>query len=233
MELDTSTTSTNSPEEQPLELGLVEARVLGSLMEKARTTPDIYPLTVNALLNACNQKTSRDPIMELEEATVLEALDELRQNGLVMRVDMAGSRTAKFRENVTQAWGLSSEEYALLAVLLLRGPQTGGQLRARTERLHPFKSVPEVIDWLEKMGDRDEEVHRLVQNMGRPPGSKEARYGHLLSGPQTVEALGSGSAEPVLRPLTASGERLEQLEQAVAELEERVRRMETLLDGLA
>lgn len=233
MELDTSTTNNSSPEGEGLELTLVEARVLGALMEKARTTPDIYPLTLNALLNACNQKTSRDPIMELEEEALLEALDSLRQRGLVMRVDMAGSRTAKFRENVTRTWALSPEEYALLAVLLLRGPQTGGQLRARTERLHAFQSVPEVVDCLEQMGKRDVEVHRLVQNMGRPPGSKEARYGHLLSGPQAVEAFAAGSAEPVVRPLTASGERLEQLEQTVADLEERVRRMETLLDGLA
>jgi uncharacterized protein YceH (UPF0502 family) len=230
MESDTSTTN-SSPEDQPLELSVVEARVLGSLMEKARTTPDIYPLTLNALQNACNQKTSREPVMELEEDSILEGLDGLREKGLVMRVDMAGSRTAKFRENVSKAWDLSPEEYALLTVLLLRGPQTGGQLRSRTDRLHPFQSVPEVIDWLEKMGRRDEEIHQLVQNMGRPPGSKEARYGHLLCGPQAVEAIAE-STELVVRPLTASGKKLEELEQTVAELQERVTRLESLLQGL-
>lgn len=200
-------------------------------MEKARTTPDIYPLTLNALQNACNQKTSREPVMELEEDSILEGLDGLREKGLVMRVDMAGSRTAKFRENVSKAWDLSPAEYALLTVLLLRGPQTGGQLRSRTDRLHPFQSVPEVIDWLEKMGRRDEEIHQLVQNMGRPPGSKEARYGHLLCGPQAVEAIAE-STELVVRPLTASGKKLEELEQTVAELQERVTRLESLLQGL-
>jgi hypothetical protein len=231
MESDTSTIQ-NNPEPKALELTLVEARVLGSLMEKGKTTPDIYPLTVNSLVNACNQKTSRDPVMELDEETVLEGLDGLREKKLVFRVDMAGSRVAKFRENVTHAWELSPQEYALLTVLLLRGPQTGGQLRARTERLYPFGSVPEILECLETLQQRDEEPHQLVQNLGRPQGSKETRFGHLLFGRQNFENSAEPSSDAVVRPMTASAQRIDQLEQAVADLQSRLARLEEVLDGL-
>lgn len=262
MEWDTSTTP-NNPEEQPAKatpvasddadtapteaigdtepaaeepailLTEVEARVLGCLMEKAKTTPDIYPLTLNSLVHACNQKTSRDPVMELDEDAVMDALDALRNKALVMRVDTAGSRTAKFRENLTQAWDLSREEYALLAVLLLRGPQTGGQLRTRTERLHPFTSVPEVLDWLKKMQNRDEELYQLVQNLGRPPGSKEIRYGHVLCGKQDVGTIAEAASEKIVRPLSPSSQKIEELEKTVNALQERVARLEEILQDLA
>jgi uncharacterized protein len=135
-------------------LSAIEARVLGSLMEKARTTPEAYPLTLNALVNACNQKTSRDPVSDYDDDEVMDALDSLRERRLVMRVDVAGSRTAKFRENASLEWQLERPEYALLATLLLRGPQTPGQLRQRSERLYPFGDLQQVTDLLAAMQQR-------------------------------------------------------------------------------
>lgn len=219
-----------------MELTETETRVLGALMEKAKTTPDIYPLTLNALVHACNQKTSRDPVTDYEEETVISALDSLREKQLVMRVDMAGSRTAKFRENATSHWQLSREEYALLTVLLLRGPQTAGQLRARTERLYPFAEIPQVNEWLKSMEQREEEPHVLVQSRGRRPGSKEIRYAHTLQpvaeqDRPAFETASSGG-ESLDNREEDSKDRMESLESSVRQLEERVQRLEALLDDL-
>jgi len=218
----------------PGELGDVEIRVLGSLMEKAKTTPDAYPLTLNSLITACNQKSSRDPVTDLDEDEVIGALDSLRGKGLAMRVDVAGSRTAKFRENATARWSLSSQEYALLTLLFLRGPQTPGQLRGRSDRLFEFAEIPQVLDRLKQMQDREEEPLSLVQSMERLPGTKEIRYVHTLAplpegvgvakdswaaerqepyGTVTPQASPSGNESPALE------ERLEKLEARVADLE--------------
>lgn len=215
-----------------MELNAIEARVLGSLMEKAKTTPEYYPLTLNALVSACNQKTSRDPVTDYDEEEVMEALDSLREKHLAMRVDMAGSRTAKFRENASSAWELKKEEYALLTALLLRGAQTPGQLRQRTERLYPFAELPQVTDWLHRMEKREEEPYALVQSLGRTPGGKEIRYLHTLT---------PGLEEHVANPESTGGEtvptekrttRLDTLEEAVTELQAKVARLEELVDEL-
>jgi len=215
-----------------MELSAEAIRVLGSLMEKSRTTPESYPLTLNSLVLACNQKTSRDPVTDFDEEEVMAALDELREQGLAVRVDMAGSRTAKFRENAGQKWELSHAEYALLAVLFLRGPQTPGQLRQRTERLHAFGELHQVVECLRQMHEREEEPHVLVQEAGRPAGSKEMRYAHTFSPiPEFVEeetnpTTSQGPAVPGTR------ERLNQMEERLAEVQGHLEAMEARLAKL-
>lgn len=219
-----------------MELSSIEVRVLGALMEKARTTPDVYPLTLRALVSACNQKTSRHPLSDYEEEDVLSALDSLREKHLAMRVDMAGSRTAKFRENASRHWQLEREEYALLTTLFLRGPQTPGQLRQRSERLFPFAELPQVSDWLKRMQERDEEPHTLVQSLGREPGTKEIRYAHTLA-PLPEPALDGDSPLPGEATVHAPGpsptrERIDALEAAVRDLQEKVSNLENILNEL-
>jgi uncharacterized protein YceH (UPF0502 family) len=228
-----------------MELSEIEARVLGALMEKARTTPDVYPLTLNSVVLACNQKTSRDPVTQFDEDEVEQALDSLREKHLAMRVDMAGSRTAKFRENIASLWELEREEYALLTVLLLRGPQTPGQLRQRCERLFPFAELPQVTDWLGRMQRREEEPHTLVQSLGRAPGTKEIRYSHTLAPvPEHVPPAEPGFPDthepnpPASSPLETAPDpseepsRLDQLEESVQQLEKRISELEILLNDL-
>lgn len=221
-----------------MELSEVEARVLGALMEKARTTPDVYPLTLNSLVLACNQKTSREPVTDYDEEEVEAALETLREKRLAMRVDMAGSRTPKFRENAATLWELEREEAALLTVLLLRGPQTPGQLRQRCERLFPFAELPQVSDWLGRMQTREEEPHCLIHSLGRAPGTKEIRYTHTLR-PLPEEGAGwespstTGEAAPSRRSeRAAETERIESLEEAVQDLQARIAQLEKLLNEL-
>ncbi|MFO7726420.1 MAG: DUF480 domain-containing protein [Oceanipulchritudo sp.] len=219
-----------------MELSSIEERVLGALMEKACTTPDIYPLTLRALVSACNQKTSRHPLTDYDEDDVLSALDSLREKHLAMRVDMAGSRTAKFRENASRLWELEREEYALLTTLLLRGPQTPGQLRQRSERMFLFAELPQVNDWLKRMQDRDEEPHTLVQSLGREPGTKEIRYAHTLAPlPEPgipADAASSGEeANPVPDP-PLTRDRITALEADVRDLQEKVSNLESMLNEL-
>ena len=207
----------------PLALSAPEVRVLGALMEKARTTPELYPLTLNALVLACNQKTSRDPVTDYEEQEVLDTLDRLREKGLAMRVDLAGSRAPRFRENASTAWQLERPEYALLATLFLRGPQTPGQLRQRCERLQAFAELGQVTDWLQRMQQREEKPHTLVRPLDRLSGTKELRYAEVL-GPLPEPAP---EAEAAPRPAGDSlRERLQQLEERVSQLE---RQLEDLL----
>lgn len=219
-----------------MELSATETRVLGALMEKAVTTPDVYPLTLNALVNACNQKTSRDPVTDHDEDEVLDALEELRSKHLAMRVDMAGSRTAKFRENASREWELSREEYAILTTLLLRGPQTPGQLRQRSERLFPFAELQQLIDWLGRMQKREEEPLCLVQSLGRLPGTKEIRYAHTLSPlpeePENTHPADAKHAPPSPESTHLDPDRLQELEDTVHQLQERVAKLEELLHDL-
>jgi len=211
-------------------------------MEKARTTPEVYPLTLNSLVNACNQKTSRDPVTDYDENEVLDALEELRENHLAMRVDMAGSRTAKFRENATLAWELAREEYALIAVLMLRGAQTPGQLRQRTERLYPFAELQQVNDWLGKLQQREEEPLSMVRSLPHAPGTKEIRWIQTMGGegppeggtPTSSEgfndgwdAAGSELSKSVAPPKSSSA-----VEERLDRLEKRVQELETLLNEL-
>jgi uncharacterized protein YceH (UPF0502 family) len=165
-----------------------EARVLGCLLEKERTTPDAYPLTMNALLSACNQSTNRSPVVSYREDTVEVALDQLRERGFVRRGVYPGSRVIKYKHVLGEALGVDESELALLGVLLLRGPQTPGELKGRTERLHAFSDVVELQDTLERLFSRDEP---LAQRLGREPGQKEARVRELLTDPS-----GDVTAEP-------------------------------------
>ena len=181
-----------------------EVRVLGALVEKQRTTPDQYPLSLNALRLACNQSTNRDPVVEFDEATIREALERLSRRRWVRLASGAGSRATKYRHLLDEALDLSGPEVAVLAVLMLRGPQTPGELRARTERLHRFAGPDELRETLERLAARD-----LVTGTGRRPGQKEERYAHLLAdGPDTVEPVPAPSLE----------ERVARLESDVAEL---------------
>ncbi|MEX0323588.1 MAG: YceH family protein [Puniceicoccaceae bacterium] len=217
-----------------MDLSPLHIRVLGTLMEKARTTPEVYPLSLNSLVNACNQKTSRDPITDYDEDEVLGALDELREEALVMRVDMAGSRVAKFRENLSNKWELSQEEYALLTVLFLRGPQTPGQLRQRTDRLYPFANLEKTVDALHGMENRDEEPFCLVQTLDRLPGTKEIRFAHTLL-PLDEPVSPQMETEPFHTPPESSSKSENSSAGLVAridELEKRLNELEKLINEL-
>lgn len=191
-----------------------EARVLGSLIEKEATTPETYPLSLNALVLACNQKTNRDPVMTLDEHDVSRALDGLRQAGLALR-SAEGGRVAKFAHNAAAKLSLDGEELAVLCVLLLRGPQTPGELRARTERLHAFAEVTEIEAVLERLMEGDPPA---VARLERLPGRKEFRYVQLLGGTPSPDAHVSPAVE-VTEPAPAeSGDRVARLEDEVAAL---------------
>ena len=172
------------PVTQPIVLNPAQARVLGALVEKEVTTPDYYPLSLNALVNACNQLTNREPVMHLDDEEVHLALRRLEDLGLAGRSRAADGRVAKYEHWLGEAFNFTRAETALLCVLLLRGPQTPGELRNRTERLHRFDEVNDVLGGLQKLMEREP---ALVAVLPRQPGTKESRYAHLLSG--EVEAL--------------------------------------------
>ena len=195
-----------------------ELRVMGVLMEKAIITPDQYPLSLNALVNGCNQSTSRDPVMDLDDDEVEEALTMLRDRRLVYRVDQAGARVPKFQHRLVESWELELREIALMAVLMLRGPQTLGQLRQRTERLYGFGDVDHVRQTLEGLMGRDIEPESLVVKLPIQPGSKEVRYAHRLC---PVEDMQIAAVKPVFAQGENPGEgSVTGLRARVAELEE-------------
>jgi uncharacterized protein YceH (UPF0502 family) len=183
----------------------VELRVLGCLIEKQRTTPDTYPLSLNSLRLACNQSTNRDPVVEYDEPTIRAALDRLSRRRWVRLASGAGSRAVKYRHLLDEALELSDEELSVLAVLMLRGPQTPGELKSRTERLHRFDSPTDVAVVLQTLIDRE-----LAARQPRRPGQKEERYEQLL---------GAGSDEPGPAPPEEDASRLDELEQRVERLE--------------
>ncbi|HEX5224127.1 MAG TPA: YceH family protein [Solirubrobacteraceae bacterium] len=162
-----------------LALGASEQRVLGCLLEKHRTTPDAYPLSLNALRLACNQSTNRDPVVDYDEAVIRDALHRLERKGLVRLASGAGSRAAKYRHLLAEVLPMGRGEEAVVCVLLLRGPQTPGELKQRTDRMHPFSDLGELGVTLQELIQRG-----LVARMGRRPGQKEERYAHLLGGVQ-------------------------------------------------
>jgi len=188
-----------------------ELRVLGCLIEKQRTTPDVYPLSLNALRLACNQSTNRDPVVAYDEPTIRDALQRLSSRGWARLASGRGSRAVKYRHLFDGALDVSGAEISLLAVLMLRGPQTVGELKSRTERLHRFDSTAEVEETLRGLAERE-----LVIRLERRPGQKEERWSQLLGG--------DGEAAPM--PVTADPleERVRRLEEEVAELRELVRR---------
>ena len=163
-------------------LTAAEVRVLATLMEKARTVPDSYPLTLNTLVIGCNQKSSREPVMQLPEAAVLEALDALRELNLVF--ETSGSRVTRFEHNFQRAIGVPEQSAVLLGLLMLRGPQTAGELRLNTERWYKFLDIASVDAFLEELQDRsDAKGGPLVVKLARAPGAREQRWAHLLGGP--------------------------------------------------
>ena len=167
---------------------MLEARVLGVLVEKAHTVPDSYPLSLNALVSGCNQKTARDPVINATDAEVQGAVDALK--GLSLAFESSGSRVARYEHNMARAMGLPSQAVALLAVLMLRGPQTSAELRTNSERLHRFADVSSVDGFLSELAERPEEKGGpLVVKLPRAPGMREARWAHLMCGPVDVSNL--------------------------------------------
>ena len=209
-------------------LTLNETRVLGSLIEKEITTPDQYPLSLNALTNACNQKSNRDPVLELDESTVQATLDELRKKHLVMEKSGFGSRVVKYHHRFANTefseFRFDGKELALVCVLFLRGPQTPGELRARTARLCSFEDMAEVEGSLRRLMEREDGP--FVTQLAREPGRRESRYAHLFSG--TVDAAADMRAvESQAVPVKAghNHDRLAQLELRVEELAEEIERL--------
>jgi uncharacterized protein YceH (UPF0502 family) len=172
-----------------LTLNETDIRVLGALVEKQIATPEYYPLSLNALMHACNQKTNRDPVVSYDEETVTRSLGSLREKKLVWMFKGADSRVLKYGHIFPEAFDLNDREVAVMCVLMLRGPQTVGELRSRTGHLHSFEDLSEVEATLRSLADRDGEP--LVVKLPRQAGFKESRYAHLLGGPVDVEALES------------------------------------------
>lgn len=219
---DESTENPDAVEEEGPTLTFEEGRVLGCLMEKAKTTPDAYPLSLNSLTSACNQKTSRLPVTDFDEGQVMEATEGLRFKRLVHRVDQAGARTMKFQHRASETLELTEAEVALLCVLLLRGPQTLGELRNRTERLHGFDSTAEIEEVFRDLAARSEPLIKVI-----PPsqGRKEPRY-HQLVGDYPLDLSDSATVSPVYQPAPkVSADRVEALEVRVAGLEEQLKNL--------
>jgi hypothetical protein len=197
-------------------LNPAEARVLGSLIEKDITTPDYYPLSLNALINACNQKNNREPVTNFDEETVRLALRNLSDKRLAGPAGGADGRVTKYEHRLQEVFNFTRPETAILCVLLLRGPQTPGELRGRTERMHRFEDLDEVLSGLQQLMRREPP---LAKALGRRPGTKEIRYAHLLSGDVEAWEL---PAETASSSGSADAERLIQLEEQVATLRNEV-----------
>jgi uncharacterized protein YceH (UPF0502 family) len=185
-----------------MEPDAVEIRVVGCLVEKQRTTPDAYPLSLNALRLACNQSTNRDPVVSYEEETVVEGLRRLAQRGWTRLASGAGSRARKYRQLLPEALGIDDGELSLLAVLMLRGPQTPGELKQRSERLHPFGELAAVQETLERLIERE-----LVARHPRRPGQKEERYEQVLGGVEASEGAPAATETAQPAPVATPGAR--------------------------
>ncbi len=223
---------------------VVEIRVVGCLIEKQRTTPDVYPLSLNSLRRACNQSTNRDPVVDYDEATVSEALKRTALRGWTRLASGAGSRARKYRHLLDEALDLDPGELSLLAVLMLRGIQTPGELKQRGARMHSFESLPAVQETLDRLVERE-----LVARHPRQPGQKEDRYEHLLGGSEEAGAAGSAAAASAAEresvsdgpwpgtgpgagsaPSVGAEGRLERLEREVAELRSQLDELRGALD---
>ena len=210
----------------PVILTEVETRVLGSLIEKDITTPDYYPLSLNALVNACNQKNNREPVMTLDEAAVREALSTLQEKRLAGPAGGADSRVTKYEHRLQEAFNFDRREIAVICVLLLRGPQTPGELRGRTDRMYHFEALEDVVSTLDRLAHREPPLSAVLP---RQPGTKESRYMHLFSGeaPAVTDVVRSST------PATASGgstaERMAKLEEEVAALRAELAEMQQQL----
>ena len=216
---------------EPIKLSAAEARVLGALIEKEITTPDYYPLTLNALINACNQRSNREPVMDIDEDDARQALHGLENKQLAGRARSADGRVTKYEHWLGEAFNFSRAETALICVLLLRGPQTPGELRGRTERMHRFEEISDVLAGLQKLTEREPS---LVAMLPRQPGTKEARYAHLLSGPvESIPLPASPAPVPSIATTTPEqDDRIAQLESTVAELRREVTALREKIDSL-
>jgi uncharacterized protein YceH (UPF0502 family) len=229
-----------------IRLTAAQARVLGSLLEKEATTPDYYPLSLNALANACNQRSNREPVMDLSEEEIRQALDGLEEMRLAGRARSADGRVAKYEHWLGEAFNFTRAESALVCVLLLRGAQTPGELRQRAERIHEFAEIADVLAALDKLMQRQPPLAAVLP---RQPGARESRYAHLLADEaETLAEAGGDTAEPPARPrppavsepapvwtAAAAGsadERLARLEEQVADLNKRLTQLATHFEDL-
>ncbi|MEZ9914529.1 YceH family protein [Vibrio breoganii] len=214
-----------------LQLSPLEARIIGCLIEKEVTTPDYYPLSLNSLTTACNQKSNRDPVMELSDAEVLDGINALTDRRLVNDESSFNSRTAKYRHRFcnTEFGDLqfSAQEKGIVCVMLLRGAQTPGEIRTRTNRLAQFADVKEVEATLDKLANLDTPI---VVKLPREPGKRESRYQHLFCGEVDIEAL--ATATPVSSVKTPTAEKLEALEQEVASLKSEMAELRALIESV-
>jgi hypothetical protein len=211
-------------------LNEVEVRVLGCLIEKSFTTPDYYPLTLNALTNACNQKSNRNPVMSLEETTVVRGLDDLRKKGLSEKVLKADSRVPKYQHNFMSQFGLSRGQSAILCELMLRGPQTGGEIRSRSERMNKFEDLDEVEEILAGLMEAG---NPMVIKLPRQSGQKESRYMHLFSGEPEINVQDRPVAdESATIQVHSENERIRKLEEELALLKNEIHELKKAFTDL-
>ena len=205
-------------------LTLIEARVLGTLMEKAHTVPDTYPLSLNLVITGCNQKTSREPVMSVSDAQAQEALDSLRQRSLVF--ETSGGRATRYEHNFQRVVGVPDQAAALLGLLMLRGPQTAGELRINAERWYRFADISSVEAFLDELQERSaEKGGPLVVQLPRAPGAREQRWAHLLCGPVDTSASYASAGGTGASPSPALQARVDALEAEVASLRNTVQRL--------
>ncbi|WP_028536739.1 YceH family protein [Paludibacterium yongneupense] len=200
------------------EFSPAEVRVLGVLVEKQALTPDAYPMTLNAIINACNQLTSREPVLQLDEPDVVAAIDALSARRLIAERQPSGSRVVKYEHRLPYEWNIEGARSATLALLMLRGAQTAAEIRARSGRLYPFSSVAEVENALQQLADK---YPPLVQLMERQPGAREARWAHLLYGEAQIAATAPAAESGLAARVSSLEAEVEALKARIAELESR------------
>ena len=209
-------------------LTTTEIRVLGCLLEKEMTTPDYYPLTLNSLTSACNQKSNRDPVLSLDETEVVKALDTLRFKGMAMQASGEGSRVPKYRHTLAEKMYFENEQLAILCELFVRGPQTLGELRSRCERMFPFADTAAVENVLLELNDSE---GPLLVKLPRQPGQKEQRYAHLFSGsPEIAESIDEPPPEAARMKVAEDDARISRLEQELADLKAEFERFRSQFD---
>ncbi|NVK66382.1 MAG: DUF480 domain-containing protein [Flavobacteriales bacterium] len=207
-------------------LDAIEQRILGVLLEKEKTVPDTYPMTVNGILTACNQKSARNPVMSIDQEMVQVGIDSLRSKGLVNTVTGAGSRTLKYKHNAPANLDIGEDEEAVLCLLLLRGPLTSGEVNSNSGRLFDFENLDAVQQCMSDLAERE---LPLIQRLPRKSGQKEARYAHCLGGEIDLESF-EEEENTSFAPVSNYEKRLSELEQEVAELKAKMERLSDLLD---